>query len=205
MPSAIKNKISIGLGCVLVVLAACGEPPPPEAPPAVPPPPDPQPVKTAEPAPSAVASAPAAAPAPAPEPPPPPKPLKEQVVGKWQFDLTGEARAFHEAEARKKAGKDEAKFQKLMKEIEAASAKEWIELTADTYTSWVGEKIEAQMKYEVVKEENGVLTVKPVKDLVAKKDIKGDMTVPVSIKEDGTLSMFDPKKKINLIFKRKAQ
>lgn len=198
-----KTSILMKLGILLVVLSGCGEPPPPEAPPAVPPPPDPLPVKTAEPVPSvAVAPPPTAAPA-APEPPPPPKPLKEQIVGKWQFELSGEARAYHEAAAHKKAGKDEAKFQKLMKEIEEASTKEWIELTADTYTSWVGDKIEAQMKYEVVKEEGGVLTVKPVKDLVAKKDIKGDMTIPIKMMEDGALSMFDPKKKINLTFKRK--
>ncbi len=202
MSTYARNPILNALVAISIALAACGEPPPPEAPPPVPPPPDPKPAKTVEPAPVASA-APVAALAPSPEPPPPPKPLKEQVVGKWQFELTGEARAFHEAAARKKAGKDEAKFQKLMKEIEEASAKEWIELSADTYTSWVGDKIEAQMKYEVLKEENGVLSVKPTKDLVAKKDMKGDMVVSVSIKEDGSLSMFDPKKKINLIFKRK--
>jgi hypothetical protein len=139
----------------------------------------------------------------APDPAPAPKPLKERVIGKWQFELTGEARAFHEANVRKKTGKDEAKFAKAMKEIEEAAAKEWVELTADTYTSWVGDKIERQMQYVVVKEEGNTLTAKPTKDLVAKKDIKVDMTVPLTLKDDNTIEMFDPSKKINLTFKRK--
>jgi hypothetical protein len=186
----------------VIALAACGEPPPPEAPPAVPPPPDPAPAKTAEaPAPEPAKTAEKAA---APEPPPPaPKPAKERVVGKWQFELTGEARAFHEANVRKKTGKDEAKFAKAMKEIEEAAAKEWIELTADTYTSWVGDKIERQMQYTVVKEEGNTITAKPTKDLVTKKDIKVDMTIPITLKDDNTIEMFDPSKKINLTFKRK--
>jgi hypothetical protein len=90
-----------------------------------------------------------------------------------------------------------------MKEIEEAAAKEWVELTADTYTSWVGDKIERQMQYVVVKEEGNTLTAKPTKDLVAKKDIKVDMTVPLTLKDDNTIEMFDPSKKINLTFKRK--
>lgn len=185
-----------------IAIAACGEPPPPEAPPSVPPPPDPTPAKTAQqvaaPEPAKTAEQVAA-----PEPPPPPKPLKERVVGKWQFELTGEARAFHEANVRKKTGKDEAKFAKAMKEIEEAAAKEWIELTADTYTSWVGDKIERQLQYAVVKEEGNTLTAKPTKDLVTKKDMKGDMTIPLTLKDESTLEMFDPSKKINLTFKRK--
>lgn len=181
--------------------AGCGEPPPPEAPPPVAPPADPAPPKPAEPvaAPEPAKPEPAAAP----EPPAPPKPAKERIVGKWQFELTGEARAFHEANVRKKTGKDEAKFAKAMKEIEDAATKEWIELTADTYTSWVGDKIERQMQYQVVKEEGNTVTTKPTKDLVAKKDIKGDMTVAITLKDDSTLEMFDPSKKINLTFKRK--
>ncbi|MCK6590337.1 MAG: hypothetical protein L6Q76_22460, partial [Polyangiaceae bacterium] len=135
----IRKRLAYGV-LFAVAIAACGEPPPPEAPPPVAPPPDPAPAKTAaevaapEPAKTAAEVA-------APEPPPPPKPLKERVLGKWQFELTGEARAFHEANVRKKTGKDEAKFAKAMKEIEEAAAKEWIELSADTYTSWVGDKI----------------------------------------------------------------
>src|SRR5688500_14584129 len=125
--------------CVFALVVGCGEPPPPEAPPPVAPPPDPAPAKTAEPV--AAPEPPKPEPAAAPQPPPAAKPAKERVVGKWQFELTGEARAFHEANVRKKTGKDEAKFAKAMKEIEEAAAKEWIELTADTYTSWVGDKI----------------------------------------------------------------
>lgn len=185
--------------------AGCGEPPPPETPPPAEPPPAPtEPAKPAEttaaaPPPAATTAAPAAAPAPAPAP----KPLKERVIGKWQFELSAESRAYHEANIRKKTGKDEAKFAKAMKEVEEAATKEWIEMTADTYTSYVGDKIDAQMKYEVVKEEGNTLTVKPTRDLVAKKDIKGDMTVAVSLSDESTLVMFDPKKKINLTFKRK--
>jgi len=199
----IRRRLGYGiLFAVAVTVAACGEPPPPEAPPPVAPPPDPTPARTAE----APAPEPAKTAAPEmakPEPPPAPKPLKERVIGKWQFELTGEARAFHEANVRKKTGKDEAKFAKAMKEIEEAAAKEWVELTADTYTSWVGDKIERQMQYVVVKEEGNTLTAKPTKDLVTKKDIKGDMTVPLTLKDDSTIEMFDPSKKINLTFKRK--
>jgi hypothetical protein len=193
-----RRRLAFGI-LFATAIAACGEPPPPEAPPPVAPPPDPAPAKTAEVA--------------APEPPKPaeqvaapsvpPTPINERVIGKWQFVLTGESRAFHEANVRKKTGKDEAKFAKAMKEIEDAAAKEWIELTADTYTSWVGDKIERQMQYAVVKAEGDVLTVKPTKDLVAKKDIPGDMTIPLSMKDNNTLEMFDPGKKINLTFKRK--
>lgn len=196
-----RRRLAFGI-LFATAIAACGEPPPPEAPPPVAPPPDPAPAKTAEvaaapepPKPSEVAAA--------PEPAPAPKPLKERVIGKWQFELTGEARAFHEANVRKKTGKDEAKFEKAMKEIEEAAKKEWVELTADTYTSWVGDKIERQMHYAVVKEEGNTLTAKPTKDLVTKKDIKGDMTVAITLKDDNTLEMFDPSKKINLTFKRK--
>jgi hypothetical protein len=195
-----KRRFVYGVLFVLVTAAGCGEPPPPEAPPPVAPPPDPAPAKTVEPAPAPAPTAAAVAP---PEPAPAPKAAKERMIGKWQFELTGEARTFHEAAARKKAGKDEAKFAKAMKEVEEAAAKEWIEMTADTYTSWVGDKIERQMSFTVVKEEGNVVTVKAVKDLVAKKDVKGDVTIPVTLKDDNTLEMFDPGKKINLTFKRK--
>ncbi len=196
-----SRRLAYGI-LVAIAISACGEPPPPEAPPPVAPPPDPTPARTAE---AAVAPEPAktAEAAVAPEPPPPPKPVKERVIGKWQFELTGEARAFHEANVRKKTGKDEAKFEKAMKEIEEAAKKEWVELTADTYTSWVGDKIERQMQYTVVKEEGNTLTAKPTRDLVTKKDIKGDMTVSITLKDDNTVEMFDPSKKINLTFKRK--
>lgn len=197
-----KRRHTIGILFALALVAGCGEPPPPEAPPPVAPPPDTAPAKPAEPA-AAPEAAPTAAAAAAPEPAPPPKAAKERMIGKWQFELTGEARAFHEANVRKKAGKDEAKFAKGMKEIEEAAAKEWIELTADTYTSWVGDKIEKQLSFQVVKEEGATITVKAVKDLVAKKDVKGDLTIPVTLKDDNTLEMFDPGKKINLTFKRK--
>ena len=85
----------------------------------------------------------------------------------------------------------------------AISSEPRIELSADTYTSWVGDKIEKQLSFQVVKEEGNTITVKAVKDLVAKTDVKGDLTIPVTLKDDNTLEMFDPGKKINLTFKRK--
>jgi hypothetical protein len=200
-----RQRVFGALFVLALAQAACGEPAAPATPPPAEPPPAPASAKPAEttaaaPPPAETASAaPTAAPA-----APAPKPLKERVVGKWQFELTAEARAYHEPAIRKKTGKDEAKFAKAMKELEEEAKKEWIEMTADTYTSYVaGDKVEAQMKYEVVKEEGTTLTVKPTKDLVAKKDIKGDMTITITMPDDDTIVMFDPKKKINLTFKRK--
>jgi hypothetical protein len=196
-----QSRVFGALLTLALAAAGCGEPPPPATPPPAEPPP--APTEPAKPAETTAAAPPPAAETAAPAPAAAPKPLKERVIGKWQFELSAESRAYHEASIRKKTGKDEAKFAKAMKEVEEAATKEWIEMTADTYTSYVGDKIEAQMKYEVVKEEGNTLTVKPTRDLVAKKDIKGDMTVPVSLSDDNTLVMFDPKKKINLTFKRK--
>lgn len=187
----------------LAVLAGCGEPPPPEAPPPVPPPPDHELATPAETAAPASSAAPPSTLGPVSAPAPAPKPLRERVVGKWQFDFSGEARAMQEAKVRKKVGKDEVTFAKQMKEIEAAAAKEWIEITDGSYTSWVGDKIDKQMAFEVVKEEGSTLSMKPTKDLVAKKDIKGDVLVTATLKDENTLEMFDPQKKINLTFKRK--
>jgi hypothetical protein len=149
----------------------------------------------------------AAPPAPAPvvEAPPPPKPAKERIVGKWQFDFSGEARTKAEEEAHKKAGKadkDNKKFDAAMKKLEAEAATEWIEFTADnTYASYVGDKPVMKVKYEIAKEEGDTLTMKPTgKDEISKKEL--NVEIPVTLKGD-TIEMRDPKKGV-LIFKRKS-
>jgi len=142
-----------------------------------------------------------------------PKPGKERIVGKWQFDFSGEPRAAAEADAKKKAGKDDKKFADLMKEIEAAAAGEWIEFTGAPDTQYVShitekggkDKVVMKVKYEVAKDENGTLVMKPAgKEEVSKKDMPKDLEIPVTFKDDNTIEMKDPKKKMTLIFKRKS-
>ncbi|MDI3291263.1 hypothetical protein QHF83_48590, partial [Polyangium sp. 15x6] len=165
------------------------------------------------PPPETAAAAPAptqAAPAPAPEPAPAPKPGKERIVGQWQFDFSGEPRAAAEADAKKKAGKDEKKYAALLKEIEDAAAGEWIEFTADSmYVSHVTEKgkdkVILKVKYEVVKDENGAVVMKPAgKDEISKKEMPKELEITITLKDDKTLELVDPKKKMTLVFKRKS-
>jgi hypothetical protein len=141
-----------------------------------------------------------------------PKPGKERIVGKWQFDFSGEPRAAAEADAKKKAGKDDKKLAELMKEIEATAGGEWIEFTAPPEAQYIShitekgkDKVILKVKYEVTKDENGTLVMKPAgKDEVSKKDLPKDLEIPVTFKDDNTIEMKDPKKKMTLIFKRKS-
>jgi hypothetical protein len=182
---------------VLSFAAACGgDAPPPETPPAPPP--------EAEPA--------AANPAPAPPPPaapkkeePPPVPAKQKIQGKWAFDLMGsDPGKKAEEDAKKKGGKDEKKVAALMKKIQDDAAKEWVEFSTDTYTSYVGEKPVFKVKYEVAKEEGTNLHLKAVgKDEVSKKAVPAaDAEMPVTLVDDNTLQMKSGKKGL-LQFKRK--
>lgn len=196
-----------------ILAAACGgSTPPPEPPPSAPETPS-EPAAPATPAPTdqaAPAGGDAAKPAEpaAAAPTPAPKPAKEKIIGQWQFEFVGEPRTAAEAEAKKKAGKDEKKYEQILKDIETAAKSEWIEFTADGYyVSHVADKdgkdkVIFKVKYEVAKEEGNTLTMKPVgKDEISKKEIKAE--VPVTFKDDNTIDMKDPSKKMTLTFKRK--
>jgi len=178
-------------------------------------PPQPTAAPSADPAPTASAANTAAvAPTATPtatavvEAPPPPKPAKEKIVGKWQFSFEGEAKAKAEEEGKKKFAKekDTKKLDAFMKAYEEEAAGEWIEFVDGTYVSHVTDKgkdkIVLKIKYEVTKDDNTSLTTKPVgKDEISKKEIKEEITV--TFKDDNTITMMDPKKKITLTFKRK--
>jgi len=196
---------------VSALAVACGDPPPVETPPQ----PTGEPAATAAPtaaetaAPTATAAATAAPTATAAvEAPPPPKPAKEKIVGKWQFSFEGEPKAKAEEAAKKKFPKDadQAKRDAEVKKVEEAAAGEWIEFVDGFYVSHVTEKgkdkIVLKVKYDVVKDENTALTMKPNgKDEISKKELKDEVTV--TFKDDDTISMVDPGKKITLVFKRK--
>ncbi|WP_170229420.1 hypothetical protein [Polyangium fumosum] len=211
----VKRQLALVLVSTMALLGvACGGGEIPQADTPPPPPPaetTPPPAETTPPpAPTAAAPAPEAAPAPAPEPAPAPKPGKERIVGQWQFDLSGEPRAAAEAEAKKKAGKDEKKYAALIKETEDAAAGEWIEFTADSmYVSHITEKgkdkVILKVKYEVAKDENGAIVMKPSgKDEISKKEMPKDLEIAVTFKDDKTIELKDPKKKMTLVFKRKS-
>jgi len=142
-------------------------------------------------------------------PPPAAKPSKDRIVGKWQFSFEGDVKAAADAEGKKKFAKekDTKKFDAFMKEHEDAAAGEWVEFTSDTYTSHVTEKgkdkVVLEVKYEVVKDEKDSLTAKPGKDKpkVGKIDAKTEITT--KFRDDNTIEMMDPVKKITLVFKRK--
>ena len=154
-------------------------------------------------------AAPAASSAAATTPPPAAKPSKERIVGKWQFSFEGEPKAKAEEEGKKKFAKekDSKKLDAFMKEQEDAAAGEWIEFTADTYTSHVTEKgkdkVVLEVKYEVVKDDNTSLTTKAGKDKpkVGKIDAKAEITT--KFRDEDTIEMKDPVKGITLVFKRK--
>jgi hypothetical protein len=216
-----NRRMLVALMSLVVLGAACGggETPPADSAPqpidnaTTSPAPTPQPATTPPATDAAPTQAAPAAAAPQAAAPAAPKPGKERIVGKWQFDFSGEARAAAEADAKKKAGKDEKKLADLLKEVEAAAAGEWIEFTGAPdaqYISHVTEKggkdkVVLQVKYEVAKDENGTLVMKPAgKDEVSKKDMPKDLEIPVTFKDDNTIEMKDPKKKMTLIFKRKS-
>ncbi len=190
--------------------AACGDPPPPENPP------QPTSTPTVAPAPTAVETAAPTATAAvtaAPtatavvEAPPPPKPAKERIVGKWQFSFEGAIKAKHEAEAKEKfkKEKDTKKFDEYMKKVADEAAGEWVEFADGFYISHTTEKgkdkVVLKVKYEVVKDEAGSLTMKPAgKPETGKMDPK--VEVAIKLVDDNTIEMPDPKKG-TLIFKRK--
>lgn len=193
---------------VPALAVACSDPPPAEN--------APQPEATAAPtaaetaAPTATAEATAAptATAEAVAPAPPPKPAKELIVGKWQFSFEGDVKAKHEEEAKKKFAKekDSKKFDDYMKKIADEAAGEWVEFVDGYYVSHVTEKgkdkVVLKVKYEVVKEEAGSITMKPAgKAETGKIDEK--MEVTIKFADDNTIQMPDPKKG-TLIFKRKS-
>lgn len=161
------------------------------------------PTATATAAPTATATAAEVTP-----PAPAPKPGKEKILGKWQFSFEGEPKAKIEEEGKKKFAKekDTKKFDAWMKQHEDEAAGEWIEFTADTYTSHVTEKgkdkVVFEGKYEIVKDDNTTLVAKPGKDKpkVGKIDPKAEITT--TFKDDNTIEMMDPVKKIKLVFKR---
>jgi len=211
-----KRQLSLVLVSTIALLGvACGggETPQADTPPQPPVDAKPAPTETTPP-PATTEAAPAptqAAPTPAPEQAAPaPKPGKERMVGQWQFDFSGEPRTAAEADAKKKAGKDEKKFAALMKEYEDAAAGEWIEFTADSmYVSHITEKgkdkVILKVKYEVTKDEAGTVVMKPAgKDEISKKEMPKDLEITIMLKDDKTLEMKDPKKKMTLVFKRKS-
>jgi hypothetical protein len=160
-------------------------------------------------APSAAMTAAPAASSAAVEAPPPAKPGKDKIVGKWQFSFEGEPKAKAEEEAKKKFPKDadQAKRDAEVKKIEEVAAGEWIEFTADTYTSHVTEKgkdkVVLEVKYEVVKDDNTTLTTKPGKDKPKVGKVDPKMEITTKFRDDNTIEMKDPVKGITLVFKRK--
>lgn len=189
-------------------LVACADPPAAENPP--------QPTATAEASATATAEATAsAAPVTTSAPTasakveaPPAKPLKEKVVGKWQFSFEGEPKTKAEEELKKKFAKekDTKKLDAELAKLSEAAAGEWIEFEGGNYVSHVTEKgkdkVVLKVKYEVTKEEGSKLTMKPSgKDEISKKELKDEVTL--TFIDDNTISMFDPGKKLNLTFKRK--
>lgn len=142
-------------------------------------------------------------------PPPAAKPAKDKIVGKWQFAFEGEPKTKAEEAAKKKFPKDadQAKRDAEVKKVEEEAAGEWIEFTADEYISHVTEKgkdkVVLDAKYDVAKSDDASITMKPGKDKpkVGKIDAKTEMTV--KFRDDNTIEMMDPVKKVTLVFKRK--
>jgi hypothetical protein len=142
-------------------------------------------------------------------PPPAPKAGKEKIVGKWQFSFEGEPKAKAEEEGKKKFPKDKdaKKLEAFIKGIETEAAGEWIEFSADTYTSHTTEKgkdkVVLEVKYEIVKDDNTTLVTKAGKDKPKVGKIDPKVEISTTFKDDNTIEMTDPVKKIKLIFKRK--
>lgn len=196
---------------VSAMAAACSDPPPVENPP------QPTSTPTAEPAPTTVETAAPTATAAmtaAPsatavvEAPPPPKPAKEKIVGTWTFSFEGEPKAKAEEDLKKKFAKekDTKKFDEAMKKLSDEAAGEWIEFKDGYYVSHVTDKgkdkVVLKVKYEVVKDDNASITMKGAgKPDVGKMDPKVEVTT--TFKDDNTIEMMDPGKKMKLVFKRK--
>lgn len=187
---------SLAFALTASLAAACGgsdvqpETPPPAEPP-------PAPVEPAKPAPAETQAA-VTPPAPA-EPPkevaPAPKPLRERLVGVWVMEWSGDVKTAGEAEAKKKAGKDEKKLADLLKKAEEAAGKEKVEHTGDMMIRSQGDKTLSKVKYEVVKEEGNTITLKRVgKDEVSKKDAPAGEVV-ITFKDDNTFEVKDPGEK----------
>ena len=194
---------------VSAMAMACGDPPPADNPPQ----PTNEPAATAAPtgaetaAPASTAATTAAPATTAAAVTPPAKPAKEKIVGKWQFSFEGEVKAKHEEELKKKFAKekDTKKFDAEIKKLEDAAAKEWVEFVDGFYVSHADDKgkdkVVLKVKYEVVKEDGGSITMKPSgKPETGKIDDKIEITIKFS--DDNTIQMPDPKKG-TLIFKRK--
>lgn len=188
---------------------ACGDPQPAENPPqptgTATAEPAPTVMATAEPAPTAAATAEPAATAAVEAPPP--RPARERIVGTWQFSFEGDVKAKHEEELKKKFAKekDSKKLDAEMKKLEDAAAGEWVEFKDGHYVSHVTEKgkdkVVLKVKYDVVKEDAGSITMKAAaKPETGKIDEKAEFTV--TIVDDDTIQMPDPKKG-TLVFRRK--
>ena len=183
-------------------LAACADPPPAEPPP--------QPA--AQPAPEPPAAPPTAdvtPPQPPAAPEPPPKPGKEKIVGKWQFSFEGDPKARAEDDAKKKfpKDKDQAKREAHLKKIADAASGEWIEFKDGYYVSHVTlkgkDKVVLKVKYDVSKDENTKLSMKPNgKDEISKKELPKDVEFAIGFADDNTIQLVDPKKGMTLTFKR---
>ena len=139
---------------------------------------------------------------------PPAKPGKEKIVGTWTFSFEGEPRAKAEEDLKKKFAKekDTKKYDAEIRKLEESAAGEWIEFKDGWYISHVTEKgkdkIVLKIKYEVAKDDNAAMSLKPSgKDEISKKELKEE--VAVTFKDDDTITMVDPGKKMTLVFKRK--
>jgi hypothetical protein len=158
---------------------------------------------------TAVVTADPTPPTPPPVVAPPPKPGKEKIVGKWQFSFEGEPKAKAEEDAKKKfpKDKDQAKRDAMVAKVGEAASGEWIEFADGYYASHTTDakgkdKVVLKVKYDVTKDDSASISMKAVgKEEISKKALKDE--VSVTFKDDTTISMFDPRKKMNLTFKRK--
>jgi plastocyanin len=201
-----KRRLSYGL---LVTFAAaafaagCGDTTPPETPA------QPTASPEASAAPTATADVTPPAPAPTPDPPaaPPPKPSKDKWVGKFVEDFSGDIASAADADAKKKAGKndkDNKKYDAAIAKWKAITADVTVENTGDTMTWSVKGKATHTMGYAIVKGDDPTsLTIKFVKD--GKKDIKKPVEISITFSDDNSFTWADPfakKAPLNLTFKR---
>jgi hypothetical protein len=194
-----KSSYTVVFALSAAVMVGCGgaeaESPPPTLPPPAPAEPATPPAAATPPA--EAAKAPEPAKKEEPPPPPAPKPLKERLVGVWQPDFSGEVKTAAEADAQKKAGKDEKKLADLMKKAEEAHGKNKIETTGDTLVLWEGDKTVSKAKYEIVKEDaatNTIVVKRVGKDEVSKKDAPA-AEISITFKDDNTVEIRDLKEK----------
>lgn len=189
-------------------IAACGDSTPPAESA-----PQPSATASAEPAPTTTATAeatpPPEPPKPAEPPPPPPKPAKDKWAGKFVQDFSGDVFNAADADAKKKAGKndkDNKKYNAALDKAKALVGGNVLETAVDGITWSVNGKAAHTIKFELVKgDEPNSLTVKFVQD--NKKPIKKPIEVSVSFTDDDTISFKDPFAKkadsaATLVFKR---